>query len=102
MPDKEKRVFSHKELTEILVKQAGIHKGHWGLYVEFGLGAGNIPVAGPDGAFSMKPAAIVPINGIGIVEFDEPSPITTNAAEVNPTPDMTVGARRPRKRTSRS
>jgi hypothetical protein len=101
MPDREKRTFSHKELAEILVKHAGIHAGLWGIFVEFGLGAANIPLGGPDGEFSLKPAAVVPVNSIGILQFDEPTPLTVDAAQVNPkaspNPKSSLSAERPRR-----
>ncbi len=67
----------------MLVKHAGVHEGHWQILVEFGLGAANMPIAGPDG-FELKPAAVIPVNTIGIQKFDEPTPISVDAAVVNP------------------
>ncbi len=84
MAEKEKRLFTHKELAELLVKHAGIREGHWGLLVEFGLAAANMPIAGPDGGFALKPTAIIPVNSIGILRFDESTPLTVDAAAVNP------------------
>jgi len=97
MAEKEKRLFTHKELAALLVKQAGVHEGHWGLLVEFGLGAANIPIAGSDGGFTLKPAAIIPVNSIGILKFDEPTPLTVDAAQVNPvsTPSEKRRTRKP-------
>ena len=36
-------VFDYKEVAEALIKQQGIHEGLWGVYMEFGIGAANIP-----------------------------------------------------------
>lgn len=83
MPKIEKRlVFEMKELAEILVKHTDIHEGHWGLAIEFGLGAANINV-GP-AEENVLPAAIIPVQKIGIQRFDKPSSITVDAAVVNP------------------
>jgi hypothetical protein len=74
--------FNLKEITELLVKKADIHEGLWGITVEFALGATNIS-AGPDDP-NMLPAAIVPVKRIGIQKSDEPTPLTVDAALVNP------------------
>lgn len=76
-------VFSFSELAEVLVKRQGIHEGHWGLFVKFGISAVNI--SGPDA--KLLPAAIVPILEVGIQRFDEANSLTANAAEVNPSPN---------------
>jgi hypothetical protein len=75
-------VFDYKEVAEALIKQQGIHEGLWGIYMEFGIGAANIP-AGPSEQ-ALLPAAIVPVAKIGIQRFDKPSSLTVDAAEVNP------------------
>ena len=77
-------VFDYKEVAEALVKKQNIHEGLWGIYMEFGIGAGNIP-AGPSEQV-LLPAAIVPVVKIGIQRFDKPSSLTVDAAEVNPSP----------------
>lgn len=87
MTETKKELFTHKQLAEILVKQAGIHEGHWAVSIEFGLGGANMPVADPadpDGNFSLQPTALIPIRSIGIAKHDESSPLTVDAAKVNP------------------
>jgi hypothetical protein len=71
-----------KEIAELLVRDRGITQGHWGVYVKFGLQAGNV---GPT-ATEMYPAAIVPILEFGIQRFDEPNPLTVDAAKLEPKP----------------
>ena len=101
MPEKEKRSFTYRDLVTILVKHEGVHEGHWGLAIEFGLGAANVPIAGPDGVLSLKPVAIVPVNSIGIQKHDEPNPLTVDAAEVNPKTEVpAAGASKPRKKVA--
>lgn len=82
MPEIAKVNFSHKEVVSALLKLQGIHKGIWGLYVEFGIGAGNV---GPS-TDEMQPAAIIPVLKIGLQKFDAITNISVDAAEVNPIP----------------
>ena len=75
--------FSYEELAEALVKQQGIHEGLWGVYAEFGLGAANVEGPAPGGG--SVPAAIVPLQRLGIQKFDlEVKGLTVDAAVVNP------------------
>lgn len=80
MAEAERLTFELKELAEILVQKQDIHQGHWGIYVEFGLAAANIPT-GPQ---TIAPASINIVQKIGIQKFPEPNSLTVNAAEVNP------------------
>ena len=73
-------VFSFKELAEMLVKKQDLQEGLWGVYVKFGINAGNISFGGSD----HFPTAMVPILEIGIQKQDEPSSLTVDAAVVNP------------------
>ncbi len=85
--------FELKEMAEILLRHNNIHEGHWGIYVEFGLGAANIGVS-PDGE-RVLPAAIIPIQKLGIQRFDQPNPLTVDAAVINPVkPPSPPGATR--------
>ena len=76
-------VFSHKEIAEILIKKQDIHEGYWSIYIEFGLGAANI-ASSPEDPNVVLPSAIVPVKRIGIHKFDQPNPLTVDAAQVNP------------------
>ncbi len=74
-------IFTYKEVAEALVKQQDIHEGLWGIYIEFGITAANINAApGAD----VIPAAIVPVQRMGLQRFEEASNLTVDAAEVNP------------------
>ena len=87
MADPRQFSFSYQELAEILVKQQGIHEGVWGIFVEFGLGATN--VGGPAPGGESVPAAIVPIQRLGIQKYDvEVKGLTVDAAVVNPAPEQ--------------
>ncbi len=74
--------FPYQELATILVRRQGIHEGLWGVYVELGIGGANVsPAPGVDAV----PAAIVPLQRIGIQRFDEEvEGLTVDAAVVNP------------------
>ena len=72
--------FEFKEVVESLIKKQGIHEGHWGIYFEFGLSAGN---GGPS-ASELRPVAILSIQKIGIQRVLEPTNLSVNAATVNP------------------
>jgi hypothetical protein len=83
MPEVNEYIFSFQELVEALVKKQGLHEGLWSINVRFALTAasvGSVPGA------PIAPAAIVPIQSIGIVKVDEPTNLTVDAAEVNPAP----------------
>lgn len=82
MPEVINYAFTHKEITELLIKKQDIHEGYWAIYIEFGLGAGNI-AAGPDDP-NMLPAAIIPVKRIGIQRHDQPNQLTVDASQINP------------------
>lgn len=77
--------LSHKEVVEALIKFQDIHEGIWQLYIEFGIAAANVGVgkdqAGKDQA---SPAAIVPVQKIGLHKVDEENPLSLDASKVNP------------------
>jgi hypothetical protein len=82
MPETKSIIFTHKEVAEALIKQQGIHEGLWGIYFEFGFGAGNIgPVPGDP---NLLPTAIVQITKIGIQRFPEENNLTIDASVSNP------------------
>jgi len=82
MPEARNYIFSHKEITELLIKQQDIHEGFWAISIEFGLGAANLS-SGPDDP-NVMPSAIIPVKRIGIQKYDEPNPLTVDASHVNP------------------
>lgn len=80
VPDVTSVQYKHKELTELMLKDRGIHEGLWVLQIRFGLGAVN---AGPS-EDDVHPTAMVPVQGIGILRVDQPGPLVVDAAVVNP------------------
>lgn len=84
MAQAQQYVFTYKEIAEALVKEQDIHEGLWGLYVEFGIAAANIGTT-PENT-DVMPAAVIPLQKLGIQKFDEANNMTVDAAEVNPAP----------------
>lgn len=82
MPEAERIMFELREIAEILVREQGIKSGLWGVAVEFGLAAANVPI-GPD---SFSPASINLVQKLGIQKFEKASNLTVDAAMVNPQP----------------
>jgi hypothetical protein len=73
-------LFSFKELASLMVKKQDLHEGLWAIYVKFGISAANVSLGGGD----LMPTAMIPILEIGIQKQDQPSSLTVDAAEVNP------------------
>jgi hypothetical protein len=82
MAEASQYVFNFKELTEMLVKKQGLHEGQWAILVRFGIGAANVAMGGGD----PLPTALVPIIEIGIQRESNTTPLTVDAAKVNPRP----------------
>ena len=79
MPQSNQIVYSHQELAASLVKEQGIHEGHWMVFIAFNWNATNLNVNGSSG-----PGFLTVIPAIGIQRVDEPSPLTVDASVVNP------------------
>jgi hypothetical protein len=85
-------MFSYQDVVECLLKKQGIHEGIWGISVSFGLGAVNaVNVVEPD---KFLPAAIIPVQEIGIQKFETESNLTVDAAKVNPRPAKKTPAKK--------
>jgi len=82
MPEVRLITFSHREIAEELVRKEGVKDGHWGLYIEFGIGGGNVGTSREKE--DVVPAAIVPVLKLGIQRFDKPNSLTVDASKVNP------------------
>jgi hypothetical protein len=74
-------VFEYKELAELMVKQQDLHEGHWGIYLEFGLQGTNVQDEGKE---KMLPAALLMVSRIGLQRFDTETPLSVDAAIINP------------------
>jgi hypothetical protein len=72
--------FKIRELTEVLIRHLELKDGYWVLYVEFGIGGANIS---PNEDLSESlPAAIVPIQKVGLRRVDELTPMAVDAASI--------------------
>jgi hypothetical protein len=72
-------LFDYKEVAEALIRKQGIHEGLWHIAIEFAFAAQNIRT--PDG---FAPAAIIPVQKIGLIRTPDASNMTVDATEVNP------------------
>lgn len=93
-------LFDYKEVATALIKHQGIHEGLWGIGIEFGFTAQNVPILGPEGQRNVAPAAILPVQKIGLNRWNEPNNMTVDAAEINPAP-MTKARREGGKRATK-
>jgi hypothetical protein len=71
-------VIDFRELAALIVRENKVTEGHWGIWVRFAIAGIN---AGPDKDHVM-PAAVVPIQEIGIQRFDKPNNLTVDAAKI--------------------
>lgn len=84
MAEAERFIFTYKEIVEALIKKQGIHEGIWGLFVQFGIGAGNALSPEAQGKEDFVPTAFVPILKMGLQKFKEEGHLSSDAAKVNP------------------
>ncbi len=73
--------FTYLELATVLVRAKGIHEGHWAVLFGFKTQAQNMDFEGEEGVFQGLMSCVAEI---GIHRYDEPNPMTVDAAEVNP------------------
>jgi hypothetical protein len=77
--------LTYKEVTLALIKHQNLHEGIWQLYIEFGIGAANMPIAEENqDNLRLCPTAIVPIKTIGLMMVDKETPLALDASKVNP------------------
>lgn len=85
MPETPQIHFSYQELAEVLVKHQDLHEGLWGIFLEFDIA--TTYVSDQEGNRT-APAAIIPVQNIGIRRYDEEvANLTVDAAVVNPDPN---------------
>ncbi|GMG90250.1 hypothetical protein SGO26_09340 [Cupriavidus metallidurans] len=84
-------INSPLELTTILVRHHGIHRGLWSL--TFSLNCQGSNFSANDGNSATYPGALITIQGIGIHEVEVADQLTVDAAAVNPAPDSKAGIR---------
>lgn len=82
MPEANQYLFSHKELLELMIKQAGVHEGKWVTTANLGFSPGNFGPS-PD---QLAPGAAVIVLQMGIqrAPAEAPAEMVMDAAKVNP------------------
>lgn len=85
MAEADRYMFDFKEIAEALIQKQGIREGLWGIAIEFGLAATNVPV-GPDQGEGpvISPAAISIVQKIGLQRFPTANNLTVDASTVQP------------------
>ncbi len=92
MANSERIMFNFQEVVECLIKKQGIHEGLWGISISFGFGAVN--ASNTEEPEKYLPAAVVPVQEIGIQKFEVESNLTVDAAKVNPLPAKKTAAKK--------
>lgn len=82
-------INSPLELTTILIRHHGIHRGLWALTVDFYVQGTNFSQS--DGEGIPLPGALLAVKGIGIREVEVADALTVDAAAVNPAPGRKAG-----------
>lgn len=82
MADASQYTIPYKELAEVMVKHLDIHEGLWSVFFRFGISGFNLSLN--DSPY--VPSAIVPILQVGINRESEVTPLSVDAAVVNPQP----------------
>ena len=71
-------IFSHKEITELMIQKQGITEGNWQLIMQFNLIGGNM---GPSPAEAV-PGAMMLITNMGLQRTNENGPLVVDASQV--------------------
>lgn len=84
MPEATQVTYSHKELTELMLRDRGIQSGHWMILVRFGHTAANVapPIDDAAAVGLMGPATVSVIIEVGIQRVDQPGPLTVDASKI--------------------
>ncbi|CAE6863555.1 hypothetical protein R75461_08119 [Paraburkholderia nemoris] len=69
------------ELTTLLIRHYGIHRGLWTLHVNFHTSGHNFVPTGTDVAY---PAVVTGVRGLGLRQVKTADPLTVDASAVNP------------------
>jgi len=77
MPEVEQVLYTHQELTELMVKDRGITSGHWAIFLKLRLVGGNIDFGG-----NTHPVAITVIDSIGLQRAEASFPLAVDASKV--------------------
>jgi hypothetical protein len=78
MPETTQILYSHKELTELILRDRGITAGHWAIYITFRLVGANLGLEEGD----LKPVAMTFVESIGVTRVPEPNPLSVDASKL--------------------
>ncbi len=76
--------YTPKDILRLLIKQEGVHEGHWILAVNFGFSASNVGQS--ENGEDACPAGIVALQKVALQQVPEVLPFSLDAAVVNPAP----------------
>lgn len=88
MPETTQIVYSHKELTELILRDRGITSGHWVIYMTFRLVGANVELEAGD----LKPVAMTFVESIGVNRVSEPNPLSVDASKLRGKKRVSSGA----------
>jgi hypothetical protein len=72
--------FEHKEIIELMLRNANISEGIWQLQLSLGLAGGNVGLTPEE----LNPAAIVMIQKFGLIRVTDESLLTVDASKLKP------------------
>lgn len=75
-------LYSHKEITTLLIKEKNLHEGLYDIALEFQIMVGSV---GPTPE-TIMPGAVLGVSRIGITKVLQTGINTVDAAKVNPPP----------------
>ena len=78
MPETTQMVYSHRELTELILRDRGITSGHWAIYIKFRLVGANVELDEGD----LKPVAMTFVESIGVTRVEAPNPLSVDASRL--------------------
>ncbi len=91
MVKRDQIIFTHQEIATLIIKQQGIHEGHWSIYIEFGFDAADVNRNGQ----SLLPTALASVVHVGITRCEAIHPLAVDAAVANPLDGQALAAEFP-------
>ena len=88
MPETTQIRYSHKELTELILRDRGITSGHWTIYITFHFMGANVGLEEGD----LKPVAMTFVESIGVTRVPEPNPLSVDASKLEDKGRVSRGA----------
>lgn len=95
MAENTQTMYALRELTELIIKHQGIHKGFYELSVEFQMAVGTV---GPSQELAL-PGAMLGVSRIGITQVPIQTALSVDALKVNPESSAAKSSPAPRRKT---